>query len=172
MVLHILYVINNEQCIKFICPSDVQLFLLEVVEKRSNFTQTKRHKSMDNSIRRLGSFFSILFITCLLSQSIWAKNDKKEIPLHGEWKEGIRSVSSTIPVSVFINEGILSLHSSTQRSDITICISKEGEKVYEKTVSASMTDCVIIDLTGFGEGDYTVELRNQWGDYLWGELGK
>ena len=40
----------------------------------------------------------------------------------------------------------------------------------KKTVPASMTDCVIIDLTEFGEGNYVVKLRNQWGDNLWGRI--
>lgn len=86
------------------------------------------------------------------------------------WKEGARSISSSIPISVFVNEGVLSIHSSTQRSDITICISKDGKILYEEMIPASETDCVTVDLIRFDEGCYSVELRNQLGDYLCGEF--
>lgn len=92
------------------------------------------------------------------------------VNLRGKWHEVHRSISSNIPISTFLNDGILSIQSSTRCSDITICISKDGEVLYEETVPASETNCIIVDLSGFDKGSYSVELKNQWGDYLWGEL--
>lgn len=105
----------------------------------------------------------------LLLQSVSAKTNGCSL-LRGKWDEGIRSISSTIPISVFFNDGILSIHSSTQRSDITICISKDDKVFYEETVPASETDCITIGLSEFELGSYSVELKNQWGDCLYGEF--
>ena len=63
----------------------------------------------------------------------------------------------------------LSIHSSTQRSDITICISKDGKALYEDMIPASKTDCVTIDLSDFEPGTYSVELKKSMG---WLSLGK
>ena len=116
--------------------------------------------------KKLAWVMCTLFVfSSLLLQSVSAEGNRS-IPICGNWKEGARSISSSIPISVFVNEGILSIHSSTQRSDITICISKEDEVVYEETVPALKTDYVTIDLTEFEEGCYSVDLRNQWGDCL------
>ena len=112
--------------------------------------------------KKLAWVMCTLFVfSSLLLQSVSAEGNRS-IPICGNWKEGARSISSSIPISVFVNEGILSIHSSTQRSDITICISKEDEVVYEETVPALKTDYVTIDLTEFEEGCYSVDLRNQW----------
>mgnify|MGYP003369333462 CR=1 FL=1 len=104
-----------------------------------------------------------------LLQSVLAEGNRS-IPFCGNWKEGARSISPSIPISAFVNEGVLSIHSSTQRSDITICISKDGKVLYEEMIPASKTDCVTIDLSEFESGTYSIGLKNQWADCLWGEL--
>lgn len=112
----------------------------------------------------------LLFVfSGLLLQDVSA-NTKKSIPLYGRWEEDARSVSPTIPISAFVSEGVLTIHSRTQRSDITICISKDGEVLYENTVPVSEIGCIIIGLEDFKPGVYSIELKNQWGDCLWGEL--
>lgn len=108
-----------------------------------------------------------LVFSSLLLQNVSAGGNGR-VPLSGKWEEIHRSASSTIPITAFINDDVLSIHSSTQRSDITICISKEGEVLYEETVPASESSCVMIDLGDFDLGIYSVELRNQWADYLSG----
>lgn len=108
----------------------------------------------------------LLFVfSGLLLQDVSA-NTRKSIPLYGNWKEGVRSVSPTIPISAFVSDGVLTIHSRTQRSDITICISKDGEVIYEETIPASETDCITIDLSKFDLDVYSFELKNQWGGYL------
>lgn len=105
----------------------------------------------------------------LLLQRVSA-TERSSIPLCGKWEEVDRSISSSIPISAFVNDGVLSIHSSTQRSDITICISKDGKVLYEKTISASETDCITIDVNDFDSGVYSIELKNQWNDSLLGEF--
>lgn len=112
----------------------------------------------------------LIFILGGLTFQDLSAQTKQRLIFRGKWSEVHRSISSNIPISAFLNGNILSLQSSTQRSDITICISKDGKVLYEETVPASETDCIIIDLSGFDKGSYSVELKNQWGDCLWGEL--
>ena len=110
-----------------------------------------------------------LFFSCLLLQSVSAEGSKR-VPFWGEWRENTRSISSSVPISAFVGDGVLSIHSNTQRSDITICISKDGKVLYEEMIPASETDCILIDLSGFNPGAYSVKLKNQWNDFLLGEF--
>lgn len=110
-----------------------------------------------------------LVLSSLLLQNVSA-NTRNSIPLFGKWKEGARSVSSSIPITAYINDGVLSIHSSTQRSDIKICISKDGKVLYEDTVPGLSTGSIETDLSNFDLGAYSVELKNQWGDCLCGEF--
>lgn len=121
-----------------------------------------------NLKKPVGAMCVFLFFSCLLLQSISAEGSKR-VSFWGEWREDTRSISPSIPISAFINDGVLSIHSSTQRSDITICISKDGKVLYEEMIPASKTDCVIIDLSESEPGIYSVELKNRWGR-LWGEF--
>ena len=113
--------------------------------------------------------FLVFVFGGLILQDLSARTSQ-EVSLKGRWREVGRSISPIIPISAFVNDNVLTIHSSTQCYDITICISKNGEVVYEEIVSALETDCVTVDLKGFDEGYYSVELRNQWGDCLWGEF--
>ena len=122
-----------------------------------------------NLKKPVGAMCVFLFFSCLLLQSISAEGSKR-VSFWGEWREDTRSISPSIPVSAFINDGVLSIHSSTQRSDITICISKDGKVLYEEMIPASETDCILIDLSGFNPGAYSVKLKNQWNDFLLGEF--
>lgn len=125
---------------------------------------------MTKSRRILSWIVCVCFVfSGLLLQSVSAKAGNS-VSFYGRWKEDARSISSSIPISAFINDGVLSIHSSTQRSDITICISKDGKAIYEGTVPASDTDCIMIDLSGFDSSPCSIELTNQWGDHLSGSF--
>lgn len=125
---------------------------------------------MEKILKRLvGTLYVFLVFSSLLLQNVSAGGNGR-VPLFGKWEEIQRSASSTIPITAFINDDVLSIHSSTQRSDITICISKEGEVLYEEMVPASETGGIMIDLEDFDSGEYSIELKNRWGDCLWGEF--
>ena len=120
--------------------------------------------------KRFAWAICVFFVfSSLLLQSVSAKGNNS-VSLYVRWKEDVRSISSPIPISAFVSDGVLSIHSSTQRSDITICISKDGKALYEDMIPASKTDCVTIDLSDFEPGTYSVELKNQWGGCLWGKF--
>lgn len=124
---------------------------------------------MKKNLKILFYVLSVFFISCLSSQSAWAESGKK-IPLRGEWREIERSTSSCIPISVYLIDRTLSIQCSTQRSDITIRILKDEKVFYEETISKSGTDYIIIELSDFVSGIYTIELNKQWNDCLRGEF--
>ena len=125
---------------------------------------------MEKILKKLTWAMCVFFVfNGLLLQSVSA-TARNSIPFYGRWNEVDRSISSSIPISAFVNDNVLSIHSSTQRSDITICISKDGKTFYEKTVLALETDCIMIDLSDFDPDIYSIELKNQWGDCLWGKF--
>ena len=89
---------------------------------------------------------------------------------NGKWNEGKRSVSSDIPITIYVENGQLVIKSHSLRSDITIRIMDSPTMVYEETVLAEKTGYILIDLKDNKSGVYTLNLTNQWGDHLYGEF--
>ena len=89
---------------------------------------------------------------------------------NGKWNEGKRSVSSDIPITIYVENGQLVIKSHSLRSDITIRIMDSSTMVYEETVLAEKTGYILIDLKDNKSGVYTLNLTNQWGDHLHGEF--
>ena len=89
---------------------------------------------------------------------------------NGMWNEGKRSVSSDIPITIYVENGQLVIKSHSLRSDITIRIMDSSTMVYEETVLAEKTGYILIDLKDNKSGVYTLNLTNQWGDHLYGEF--
>lgn len=89
---------------------------------------------------------------------------------NGKWNEGKRSVSSDIPITIYVENGQLVIKSHSLRSDITIRIMDSSTMVYEETVLAEKTWYILIDLKDNKSGVYTLNLTNQWGDHLYGEF--
>lgn len=115
--------------------------------------------------------FFVLIFSVLLVQDMSAKT-MSGVSLTGGWTEGHRSASVTASISAFINGDILSIQSSSRRSDIVVRISKDGIVLHEVKISASETDYTMIDLGGFDADTYALDLTNQWGDHLHGEFEK
>ena len=89
---------------------------------------------------------------------------------NGKWNEGKRSVSSDIPITIYVENGQLVIKSHSLRTDITIRIMDSSTMVYEETVLAEKTGYILIDLKDNKSGVYTLNLTNQWGDHLYGEF--
>lgn len=118
-------------------------------------------------------FTSIVFLLCFCGVlNLSAKTmDSKDVEFEeGHWSEDHQSRSSSfnLPVRAWIDGSLLFIRSNTQRSDITVRISKDGFVVYEQTVPKTETQLIVIDLSQYGEGNYQLELENQWDDYLRG----
>ncbi|WP_160150107.1 DUF3244 domain-containing protein [Parabacteroides sp. Marseille-P3160] len=119
-------------------------------------------------------FISLLSFCGVINQSLSARTmDSKDVEFEkGSWSEDHQSRSSlfTYPLRAWINGSQLFIQSNTQRSDITVRISKEASVIYEETVPRTETQLIIIDLSQNGSGNYQLELENQWGDYLRGSF--
>lgn len=117
-----------------------------------------------------------VMVTLVLSVSVGflghADKSKAKIVFDGKWIEGLRSVSPSFPVSAYITPNLLFIQSSTLRSDITVTVVKNGTIVHEQTVPAVQTANFGISVSDWEEGTYTLELRNQWSDYLYGDFVK
>ncbi|WP_308595928.1 DUF3244 domain-containing protein [uncultured Parabacteroides sp.] len=126
--------------------------------------------------KKIITWTSRVVVTFLLSISIGllghANETKAKIIFEGKWDELERSISHTFSVSAYIKNDLLLIQSSTLRSEITVTIIKSGTIVYEQTISADQTANVGISVTEWKEGTYTLELRNQWGGYLYGNFFK
>lgn len=122
---------------------------------------------MENKLVKRWSVFT-LWVVLLVGFANQAKADP--IDLRGEWKDNKRSISSEVPVTASFETSLLSIQSRHQSSDIKICISRNGASVYEKTIPASETSLVAIDMSSWEEGEYVLELRNERGGYLYGRF--
>ena len=124
--------------------------------------------------KKIITWSSRVMVTFLLSISIGllghANEPGAKIVLDGEWEDNWRSISPSMSVSAYITSDFLFIQSSTLRSDIAATIIKSGTIVYVQTIFADQTVNVGISVTGWEEGTYTLELRNQWGGYLYGNF--
>lgn len=115
--------------------------------------------------------FFVLIFSGLIVQDLSAKT-MSAVTFGGWWTEGHRSASGVVPISAVINGDILSIQSTSQRSDIVVRISKDGIVLYEARVSASEAEYTMIDLGGLDADTYVLDLTNQWGDHLYGIFEK
>ena len=115
--------------------------------------------------------FFVLIFSGLIVQDLSAKT-MSAVTFGGWWTEGHRSASRVVPISAVINGDILSIQSTSQRSDIVVRISKDGIVLSEAKVSASEAEYTMIDLGGLDADTYVLDLTNQWGDHLYGIFEK
>ncbi len=124
--------------------------------------------------KKIMTWATRVMVTFLLSMSVgfsgYADGSGAKIVLDGEWLEGSRSISPSTPVSVYITSDLLFIQSSTLRSDITVTVAKNKTIVYEQNIPVTQTANIGISVTDWEEGIYTLELRNQWGGYLYGDF--
>lgn len=86
------------------------------------------------------------------------------------WKDGARSLPDGINIKATLDASMLFIETTTQRSDITIRVSKGNEVVYEQTVPASEAKNICINLDYLENGSYSLDLTNQWDDHLHGDF--
>lgn len=114
---------------------------------------------------------SILSILGYNTQDVLAKV-AKDNSYDGIWKDGLKSLPSGINIraTLDLDASILFIETTTQRSDITIRVSQGSEVVYEQTVPAAEAKNITINLDELSNGSYSLDLTNQWGDYLHGDF--
>lgn len=114
----------------------------------------------------------LLFLISGLAFQVEARTSSNKVPLRGSWDDDRRSTPSELPVSASVDGNILIIQSSSTSADITVVVSRDGVPVFEKNVPASQTSQIVVDMNGWEEGSYVLELRNKWGGYLSGNICK
>lgn len=123
---------------------------------------------MENkNLQKWGLCFLLILISGLTFQ-MEASTPSSKVKLEGDWKDIRRSVPFELPISAFIDGSVLTIQSSSTNIDIAIIVSQNGISIYEKNVPTSQTAQIIVDMSGWTEGEYVLVLRNKWGGYLYG----
>lgn len=122
-----------------------------------------------NLLRKFSILLSIALFTGLIRLHAQSKVMDNEFP-DGNWKEGLKSISVKMPITISIDGALLTIQSTSGRSDITINISNDSGFSYKETVPSDNTRYIIIDLSKAPKGEYRLDLTNQWGDHLYGDF--
>jgi hypothetical protein len=121
-----------------------------------------------------------MLLVCILSifmshQAIGKiMNDDQPITLHppGGWGGGGGNGFNSMPalsfVSVSIDGSLLHIQCTSPTMDVTVCIIQDGVTVYQDTVPATDTDHIWVDLSGYTEGMYMLDLTNSGGGHVYG----
>lgn len=86
------------------------------------------------------------------------------------WEDGAKSLPTGINIRATLDASMLFIETTTQRSDITIRVFQGSEVVYEQTVPAAEAKNITVNLDELSNGSYSLDLTNQWGDYLHGDF--
>ncbi len=121
-------------------------------------------------LRKCISFLLIGLLAGFYALNLSAKVMDDDVDVRGEWEEGLRSITTVIPVTASINGVLLTIQCTTGRSDITVCIIGDDGFSYEEMYPASEAHLISVDLASAPKGSYTLSLVNQWGDHIMGEF--
>lgn len=109
----------------------------------------------------------MLFVCCFLS---FAADEKKNIPVQGQWEEGKRSISINYPVSVSWDGTSLYVVNLSPRSTIHVTLSNGAENICDETIPAGTCPATIYVGTLESGQSYQLVLTNQFGDRLEGTI--
>ena len=113
---------------------------------------------------------SMIFLVAQDAFAESGKDEKKNIPIQGEWVEDMRSVSFECPVSVFWDGTYLYVESLSPRSTIHVTLSNGVENVCDETIPAGSCPATLyIGVLDPGQ-TYRLVLTNQFGDRLEGTI--
>jgi len=100
--------------------------------------------------------FGLLFFCCLVATSMKAD----EVDLAGNYQTGIER-SLMVPIQVFINEQTLEVDFNSTVGTVVVSIYDEmGNVVYQQSVNGTAGEQLLIDVSSFDAGNYTIEIQN------------
>lgn len=139
-------------------------FVVEITNKKCTMENVLRNSSVKTLLS-----MCMLFVCCFLSFASTA-DEKKNIPLQGQWEEGKRSISINYSVSVSWDGTCLYVESLSPRSTIHVALSNGVENVCDETIQAGSCPATLyIGALDPGEA-YQLVLTNQFGDRLEGTI--
>ena len=111
------------------------------------------------------------FVPHLITGEIMDEQPIILIPPKG-WKDGGENNSRVMihSVSASIDGSLLHIQCTSPTVDITVCIIQNGMIVHQETIPATDTNHILVDLTNYVEGVYTLDLTNSAGGHVWGEF--
>jgi hypothetical protein len=109
------------------------------------------------------------FITHQVEGKIMQEETINLVP-PGGWTGGggNRSMDILPTVSASIDGSLLHIQCTTPTMDVAVRIIQDGVTLYQDTVPATDTDHIWIDLSGYAEGMYTLDLTNSGGGHVYG----
>ena len=112
-----------------------------------------------------------LFV-CSFSSVALTTDEKKDIPLQGEWEEGKRSLQVECLVSASWDGTCLYVESLSPRSTIHVTLSNGVENICDESIPAGSCPATLyIGALDSGE-TYQLVLTNQFGDRLEGIINQ
>jgi len=96
---------------------------------------------------------------------------KERVQLRGRWPEtSIRSVSD--PVQAFLDEQTLEIYFLANVGTVVVSVEGNNEMLYQRNVDTAADRQVLINLSSFESGEYTLKIANDKGESLTGEFIK
>lgn len=94
----------------------------------------------------------------------------KEVEIDGSWGEGIRSIITNCPITVFTDGYLLTIKNASPDRDMTIRITDvaKGTIVYEDNVLKAQSAYISISIANFSAGEYKLEIVGTPSGYLKG----
>ena len=113
-------------------------------------------------------------LNVFISHQVIAKT-MDEKPIHlippDHWGgETSRSITIQPAVSASIDGSLLHIQCTSPTVDVTVCIIQNGMIVHQETIPATDTNHILVDLSNYVEGVYTLDLTNSAGGHVWGEF--
>lgn len=94
----------------------------------------------------------------------------KEVEIDGSWGEGIRSIITNCPITVFTDGYLLTIKNASPDRNMTIRITDiaKGTIVYEDNVLKAQSAYISISIANFSAGEYKLEIVGTPSGYLKG----
>lgn len=109
------------------------------------------------------TLITLLTILCFLP--LYGEGQQEEyVRMAGEWKEKARSLTSEIPISGKVSNGLLILTNERPDRDITFTLAdSKGSIIIKKEFPKENSSYMVISLDGLQEGEtYTVTLTSPY----------
>ena len=121
-------------------------------------------------------FWVLLFFCCLFSPSKSEtmvndnKNAAKEINLSGNLST-VKQRSLVQPIQAFITEQFIEIDFNASLGTIVLSMYDEtGSAVYQQSVNTYAGQQLLIDITSFDAGQYSIEFINSQNEYFSGDF--
>ena len=115
--------------------------------------------------------FSFLF-TSTLDAITLASGTKEHLELRGHLSSIQGAKSASDPVQAFLEEQTLEIYFRANVGTVVVFVEGNNEMLYQRNVDTAANRQVLINLSSFESGEYTLKIANDKGESLTGEFIK